>query len=1360
MKKTLNQKFRKVCKPLFLGIFLSGAMLLPTAGFFSQSPLYRSLFAANSNVAIQSDTTATLTTGNGYTAGDYVGIYQDASSITGATIVIGDQINGVIGTLDTAATGLTGVTGTQLTLSDASILTVGTTEGTSTNHGTLYITGTGTGTENASVLTISGENAGFVLNPYSTLEIGYAESSVNYSGELKFDGANFTINQTEVDINVNKYGKLTVDGDIVIGTAGSKSAITLEGGTITCDNLTDNAWDSSSNYGKITNNEGTITINKNLTWYSTLANNGTITVSGTANVQNYSDDADAKLAVAGNVTMDAASGTYDLDGTIYAGDLSGSVENLASNTGILTMIGATVTEAGSQLVAGSIALNSAKYTATGAAQFNGTVNTNSMTNTGSITFGSTTAVATEINVSGLITSDKHSYETTSSGTTTTTTYGGAITINATTAQNTATVDAAGILVNSFTDTDNDVDGGTLTLNSNATLEIAGLTNTDGTGNKFNADGTQGTGTGYYYDIYLGGILTANTGSNIKFNSDVSGIRFGANVVTTAASGSTAASTATTGSTITGTLDGKTLYLSGQGIYDSAKAVYDVTIATTGKINAANDLVLSSRVAEGATGQMGIQNIGTVTVTENLYLDGNNVYLLNGDGTKSATLSINTFDSSKGIGTDGAATGNGEIVTVAGSTTKITNLNLDANASMKLGTVTDKVTTTGGVLEVENATVDNGGKITVSGSGKIIASAAGEDKVGDLTVKSGGNIELIVESASATTAVIGGVASTGASMNLSIENGGTITTGSTTVGKNTYTNTLTLQYADVVNEGSISVKEAVSIAQSTYTGNGTINANTVSLSGSTLESGLNNTLTIAPGTTASSTATFSLADNSDISVEFGVEQGESVLAFNGVVGTVTLNAGSSVSTSNINDLEIGTYSRVLVDKSAEASSFDNAEYEKNAFQWIEKSAYGEQGDNGVLLTLHVDAKSFGELASIYGKTNNLMNMGNYIDSFEGTDKVSEDLGELITDIRGLETKVDVFNAMTKLSGTNKANSLMMAMDSPWTAAFDQMGYQTHRKASDNYEVGPAYLGQMAEGEYYENTQPAGGLGSLFGGYGQYQKNSFWGVAQHTSLAAESDGNSTDYGISNTGMTVGHDWINYDGAVVGLSFHFNLPYLYGNDHRIEMDNYHLGFYAGKKNYAGTGVKFYIDYGMQEYLSKRTVNFSGYEDFYRATFSGKSLAASFQLSHDMNINCCSLIRPLVQIDTQCVWQNAASESEGTVALNYDKADWNQTFLRAGFEGEFNTRFYRFTSRAIYGCLLNGDSAPEMTASFANVTGGSNFMVQGVDIGSAFGDLGLGAIGYLDCSRQWAISGNYDYTFSENTNAHTGAVSLSYLF
>ncbi len=1334
MKKTLNQKIRKVCKPLFLGIFLSGAMLMPSMGFFSQTPLYRSLFAANINTPIQTDTTVSFN----ISGGEYFGIYQSGDSIETAQITFENQTKGVIGSLDTSITGLTGVQGKSLALSGTSTLTIGS-GSTETEYGTLYIAGSDT----ASILTIN-SGASLVLNPYSQVNVGYAENGSSYSGQLVIN-QDYTIEQDHVTINVNPKGSMTVNGDLIIGQTGTNTTINVESGTLVCNNLKDYNWGSSADYGKLVNSEGTITVNNYLTWYSTLTNNGTITINGAVStdpdslstVYNYTDDADAVLAAAGNLLMTYNS--YVINGSIYAGDTTGNTD-LTNNTGTLTVKGALSSAAGSKIVAGTMDLYSANDVATGIAQFSGSVYTNNMTNSGKITFGASNAVATTINVNNLIHSQNYTFTESS----TTTNYGGSVYIYGTTANN-ATVTAGGIQVDSYTDTtDNSVEGGNLELSTNATLEISGLND-----KKFDANGNTGSGDGYNYDIYLGGILTAGSKSTITFKDDIGGIVLGSNVSVTTSSSTT--TTTVTGSTVTGTVTGKTLYLSGAGIYNSEKAVYDLTVASGGIINADNNLVLNSRVSS-TTNTMGIQNIGTIKAAENLTFEGTNIYLLNGNGKTAATMTIGTFDSTADN------FGGGQIVTAAGSTTNIGTLTLDDSVSLKLGTITTDQKTSGGVLEIENATVKSGGVITISGGGKLITSANAENKNGSLTVENGGNIELTVENKDSTTAVIGGVSTNSTTMNVNIQNGGKISTGSTSVEGTSYANTLTMQYAEIANEGSITAQNAVSIAQSTYSGNGQINSASVTLSaGSTLEASLNNTLNL---TSTSNGAKFATADNSSISVEFGTDSNSpSVLDFaNTASGTVTLAAGSVVEASNINDLNIGTYTRVLIDESSAASSYDEATYEKTAFQSIEKSAYGD--NNGVLLTLNVEARTFSELASIYGHTNNLINMGNYIDSFEDSDKASEDLSDLITDIRELGTKAEVFDAMTQMSGVNKANSLAMAMDTPWIAAFDQMGYETHGPAADNYEVGPAYLGQMSYDGYYDNTNPNGLVGSMFGTNSDYQRYSFWGVAQHTTMNADSDGNSAAYGISNTGMTIGRDWLNSEGTVAGLAFHFNLPFLYGQNQRIEMNNYHLGFYAGKKNYAGTGVKFYIDYGIQHYTSKRSVEIGDFSDLYNTDFDGQSFAACLQLSHDMSLNCCTVLRPLIQLDSQFVWQNDAKESEGTAALNYDKADWNQTFLRLGCESEFNTRFYRFTSRAIYGCLLNGETAPEMAASFSNVSGGSNFMIQGVDVGSAFGDLGIGALGYFDCEHKWSISGNYDFTFSENTQAHTGAVSISRFF
>lgn len=605
------------------------------------------------------------------------------------------------------------------------------------------------------------------------------------------------------------------------------------------------------------------------------------------------------------------------------------------------------------------------------------------------------------------------------------------------------------------------------------------------------------------------------------------------------------------------------------------------------------------------------------------------------------------------------------------------------------------------------------------------------------------------------------------------------------GDNTYT--ANFEAADVINNanGALAVDSIFSTGSS-YSGGKAVNGSMTFNSGSTLELTEGETLTLAAG------KDLTVESGGVINVNFADDaESVSLVKLSNAVndeGTVTdegiaiLAEGSEINlTEDILTKKGNDYSLTLIETAAgnitDSSTFETAE---SAFYTLSKELV--ETDEQSQLNLNLTVKDFEDL----GETANEKSFGRYVDSFRTDEEnYSEELGGMLSDIMDLESADDVRAVYNELSAASKANSLMLAMSDPWQNAFDQMNWGTHRgytkKGPNPYgQYGRICRGQDSEyvvyeegaeaeyGGYYGGYYGQGFLGSVlnsvFCPYNSMEPNSAWASFHHTSFSARTDDNSDNYGISRSGVTVGYDLISAENVIAGLMFDYSQPYLYMNDDRINMGDFKLGFY-GKREYSNQmELSLYIGGGFQDYIYKRTVSAPaiGQDARFRTTYSGGSLAGAIQLAKNIDLNYWSVIRPFVQFDTQQVWQDAVDEDAAVsvTALRYNKADWNRSFVRAGFETEANNQFMRLTSRVFYSGQIGGDSAPEMEAGFMGDYSGNIMTIQGVDLGESFFDVGVGALGYLDCDYRWAISGNYDFAASDKSNAHTGVVSLSYSF
>ncbi|MDO5579828.1 MAG: autotransporter domain-containing protein [Planctomycetia bacterium] len=532
------------------------------------------------------------------------------------------------------------------------------------------------------------------------------------------------------------------------------------------------------------------------------------------------------------------------------------------------------------------------------------------------------------------------------------------------------------------------------------------------------------------------------------------------------------------------------------------------------------------------------------------------------------------------------------------------------------------------------------------------------------------------------------------------------------------------------------------------------------------------------------STFSLQDGATLNFTGGDETGyftyitvlfdkvngqdNDVLSFGDGNGTVTMDANTMIQTdkTNLASLKKGNYARTFVKTTDGTNNQFNAMIEDLDSLFYTFSSTKDASNTE--MTLNLSIKGFDD----FGTTSNQKAVGSYIEGLrtDGQAVLSDNLANMLNNIAAeSSTAAEIESAYDQLSGVQRANSMMLAMDSPWTTPFTQMSYGRHlvKAPSGSWDgcCGDAsyYRGQLPQGyNGYENlysTQPQ--RSAIFEGY-DLVRNSSWGTAYHTSFKANSDGNSADYGISRTGTRIGMDWVNCMDTIAGFTMGYSRPYLYSDTQRIEMNNVHLGLYGGRQNDYGFGIKGYLGAGFQDYHAKRSVSIPtiGLNDLYTSRNSGNSLAAAIQISKEFMIDCNYIIRPVLQFDMQQVWTEEVSEGTAAAALNYEKGDWNRSFGRIGLESELNEAFFQFTGRAYYGIQLGGDSAPEMGMSFANATNGGNMMIQGVDLGESFYDLGIGALGYLDCAKRWSISGNYDYTGSNESSAHTGEVALTFLF
>ncbi|MBR5626661.1 MAG: autotransporter domain-containing protein, partial [Thermoguttaceae bacterium] len=483
---------------------------------------------------------------------------------------------------------------------------------------------------------------------------------------------------------------------------------------------------------------------------------------------------------------------------------------------------------------------------------------------------------------------------------------------------------------------------------------------------------------------------------------------------------------------------------------------------------------------------------------------------------------------------------------------------------------------------------------------------------------------------------------------------------------------TLTFTDVtVNNNSERNGYALSADTLVFSGNSIYNGGkTVRVDNMTFETGATLALGVNDNLTFDENGVLTLESGSILAVDFSdTENGMVTLTGN---GTANFEEGSIIRVANASSLAEGDYTnRTLVTTETENNIFEST-YEDTAFFSLTGTVEG----TNLILNLNVK-KNFADL----GTTPNEVAVGEYIDSFRmDSENVSEDLQLLLDDVMAQKDAALVAQTLDSFSGVNRANSMMLAMNNPWQAPFHQLVFGNHKGRCCVMETGcPVCPGQQMQCDSACDApcDDCGmGTSALFHSAERIPHNA-WFTTRYTSFNANSDGNSEKYGISDTGLNLGYDWINCNDTKVGLVFGYAQPYLYSHSNRIHMSNFQLGVYGGHEFADGWETRVYFGFGIQEYTNKRTFNEAGHTERFRTVYDGNTLAGSFQLGRSFQVSPLSLFRPFVQFDSQQVWQQGANETGGAAALIYQSGDWNRTFVRGGIETEFNTMFLQFTSR-----------------------------------------------------------------------------------
>ncbi len=368
--------------------------------------------------------------------------------------------------------------------------------------------------------------------------------------------------------------------------------------------------------------------------------------------------------------------------------------------------------------------------------------------------------------------------------------------------------------------------------------------------------------------------------------------------------------------------------------------------------------------------------------------------------------------------------------------------------------------------------------------------------------------------------------------------------------------------------------------------------------------------------------------------------------------------------------------------------------------------------------------------------------------------------------------DYLDALGMLAGSARANGLTLGMYSPARMIFNRLSQQNQAYYGAPTNIGYGSLnefgmgnkqGTVYRGQDEDFCNPHSGVydaccpvTSCFA-----LDKQFWADVTHVQTNVSSDGNSDAYGTSRTGIMIGCDTMKMSGTRVGLVFGYYAPYLWQNADRVDADDYHLGLYLHRNNF-GTEMSGYLGYAHQEYRSRRYVAMplDGYAaENYNGSTSGDSFFASVELAKSRCTSSGCIVRPLLGLDYLLTTQQGYTEKgsgDGAYALKYDKATFDQLFLRLGVHLKKDTGRSSGVIRLQYVYNAVGDMYPESVARFAAVSGSPVMNIRGVDLGHDYFNVGTGLNLLMNGSHVRRLAFDYDFNVSKRASIH--ALSLNY--
>ena len=414
-----------------------------------------------------------------------------------------------------------------------------------------------------------------------------------------------------------------------------------------------------------------------------------------------------------------------------------------------------------------------------------------------------------------------------------------------------------------------------------------------------------------------------------------------------------------------------------------------------------------------------------------------------------------------------------------------------------------------------------------------------------------------------------------------------------------------------------------------------------------------------------------------------------------------------------------------------------------------------------------------------------------------------------------------NALRQLSGSSRANSLMIGMNSYWTPAFDNMKLRAPQTSSIRVNRGSAWhpshtyqsvtmyemnghfpsdyivSGSMYpeyenESEYGNSTSEpkrfidfndfidsdnTGAFNSrqnfyegepvevegeiLYEYFGQcphtIEPLHLWANPYYSGSNVGNDWNSDSYNISRTGVMFGGHANLGHHSALGVVIGYSDPVLTQYHARYTANDFHIGFYGGTYIQHTYELKGYLGFGFQDYTTRRTADFTGADQSVAGRTAGSNFAMSFEFARPFADECCGLWKPYLALDLNSVHQDGYTEYGDAFAFQYNDASLTKTFFRLGMNREIHRGDWKVRGGLAYSTQLGGKSAPESSERLAGTTYG--ITEYGVSTARDFIHGNVGLEYFLNQCRTTSLFSDYNVRTSKRETDYFVTLGLQWL-